>query len=149
MDTRTLLYAEDIPVGAPIELGTHFVTAEAIVEFATAWDPQSIHVDAESAGRSSHGGLIASGLHTLGIFQRLAVLHAYKGWHVIGGRTLSEVQLPAPVRPGMTLTGTLTVQAITPVRPDRAVATLHGDLSHGEQTVLSLVCDAFVRRRPA
>ena len=149
MDSRTLRYAEDIPVGVPLDLGSHLVTAEAIVEFATAWDPQDMHVDADLAARSLHGGLIASGLHTMGIFQRLAVLHAYRDWHVIGGRTLREVQLPAPVRPGATLRGSLTVQTITPVRPDRALATLHGGLSHDGRPVLSLLCDAFVRRRPA
>lgn len=142
-----LMYAEDLPVGEAIDLGTHTVDAAEIIDFASQWDPQSIHVDADFASTAHFGGLIASGVHSLGIFQRLAVRGAYHRWNVIAGRSLREVRLTAPVRPGMTVRGTLLVKSVRNVHPDRALATLDGALLHDGQRVLELLCEAYVARR--
>lgn len=142
------LCAEEVPVGVPIDLGTYAPSAEEIVAFATAWDPLSFHVDPESARGSGFGGLIASGVHTLAIFQRLAVRSAYGHWAVIAGRALRDVRFPAPVRPGMALAGCLVVEEVQLVRPDRALITQRGCLVYGDRTVLTLRCDAYVRRLP-
>ena len=58
-----LLYFEDFPVGESVEYGRVDVTAEAIVEFARQFDPQTFHLD-EEAGREVAGGLIGSGWQT-------------------------------------------------------------------------------------
>ncbi|MFB7757528.1 hypothetical protein ACFC18_49500, partial [Streptomyces sp. NPDC056121] len=65
------LYSEDLPrfVDLRQPLGTHMMTEDDIREFAGQWDPLPIHV-----GDGEHfGGVIASGLHTLCVYQRLAV----------------------------------------------------------------------------
>ncbi|UVC07073.1 MaoC family dehydratase [Rhizobium sp. TH2] len=50
-------------VGEAIEMGTYEFTAERIVEFASQFDPQFFHLDAEKAKNSVLGGLCASGWH--------------------------------------------------------------------------------------
>lgn len=59
--------------GARLEMGSHRFTAGEIIEFATKYDPQRIHVDAEAAGNSVFGGLCASGWHTASIWMKLNV----------------------------------------------------------------------------
>ncbi len=64
---------EDVELGRTLELGTHTFTAEDIVRFASAWDPQAFHVDAAAAKASHFGGLCASGWHTACVWMRLMV----------------------------------------------------------------------------
>ena len=71
------VFAEDLEIGQVIPLGSYSVTEEEIVEFATQWDPQWFHMDKETAGSGVFGGLIASGLHTLSICQKLVVASLY------------------------------------------------------------------------
>lgn len=52
-------------------LGTHEFTADAIIRFATKFDPQPFHLDAEIARHSLLGGLCASGWHTASVWMRL------------------------------------------------------------------------------
>ena len=80
-------HAEDFTVGEECDLGTYEVTEQEVIAFASHWDPQDIHIDpghAETGGR--YGGLIASGLHTLAILQRLQVLGRREHWNVIAGQ---------------------------------------------------------------
>lgn len=49
--------------GTKIEIGSYEFTAERIIEFATKFDPQIFHTDAEAAKDSMFGGLCASGWH--------------------------------------------------------------------------------------
>ena len=86
MTDAPLLYAEDLPVGSTVELGSHAVTLEEMLEFARQWDPQGFHTDPEVAAAGHFGEVIASGIHTLGIYQRLSVEGAVGRWAVIAGR---------------------------------------------------------------
>jgi acyl dehydratase len=140
------LRAEELPVGEEIDLGTYRTTAEEIVDFAAQWDPQPFHTDAAAAAHGYFGGIVASGVHTLAIFQRLAVAGIYRHWDVVAGRALREVQLLHPVRPGDVLRGTVVVTGVEPNRPDRALVTKLGRLTVGESTVMTAVFDSYVRR---
>ena len=44
MATEKLHY-EDFPEGLVIPFGTHHLTREEVIAFATEWDPQDFHVD--------------------------------------------------------------------------------------------------------
>jgi acyl dehydratase len=99
-------YFEDIPVGEEVEFGEWTLTEDEIIEFAEQWDPQPIHVDPEAAAESVHGGIIASGLHTVAIAMRLWVLEWLQDVSNLGARGLSELTWHDPVRPGETLTVT-------------------------------------------
>ncbi len=145
-----LLYAEDLKVGLSISLGSYQTTHSEIIAFAEQWDPQPFHIDDAAAAQGHFGEVIASGVHTLAIFQRLAVLGAYRSWAIIAGRTIQEVQLTSPVRAGTRLHGTLSILEIEVSRHDRALVTKGGSLVQDNgDPVLTLQLQAYVRRRPA
>ena len=56
--------AELYPFDEAVEIGSNTFTAEDIVRFATNFDPQPFHLDAELAKNTLFGGLCASGWHT-------------------------------------------------------------------------------------
>ncbi|MCJ2132486.1 MaoC family dehydratase N-terminal domain-containing protein [Methylobacterium sp. J-026] len=63
-DAEILPFLRDAALGAVRDLGPYPFSAEAIVAFARAYDPQAFHLDPEAARRSHFGGLCASGWHT-------------------------------------------------------------------------------------
>lgn len=141
-------YAEDLTVGEVIELGSHTVSEAELLDFAAAWDPQDFHVDEAVAADGYFGGLIASGVHTMAVYQRLSVLGAYRHWSVIGGRGLRDVRFLLPVRPGDTLTGTMTIDAVELDDRGRGLVTTTGDLLDADgRAVFSLLTEAYLRRR--
>jgi acyl dehydratase len=83
------------------ELGpTEPVTSAAIVEFARQFDPQAFHTDEAAAGRSSFGGLVASGWHTCGLAMRLYVDGVLRRTASLGSPGVEKVRWTRPVRPG-------------------------------------------------
>jgi acyl dehydratase len=52
-----------LQVGEAVEMGSYEFTAESIIAFASKFDPQFFHLDAEKARDSIFGGLCASGWH--------------------------------------------------------------------------------------
>lgn len=141
-----LLDASDMEAGQTFELGTYHVTSQELTEFASRWDPQWFHTDEDAAAHGPYGGLIASGIHTIGIYQRLSV-EAVR-WDAIAGRCLREVRFLRPVRPGDNLTGTTEITAIER-DPDRhrALVTSTGRLinQHGKE-VFSISTEAYIRQ---
>ena len=92
-------YFEDFTVGEGFEAGGYRMTGEEIVEFARRYDPVSFHTD-EAAGRHSvFGGLVASGIHTIAVWNRLRK-DAEDGLVMLVGLGLDELRYPHPVRPG-------------------------------------------------
>jgi acyl dehydratase len=59
--------------GQRTELGSHLFTGEAIIEFASKYDPQRFHIDEKAARDSVFGGLCASGWHTASVWMKLNV----------------------------------------------------------------------------
>ena len=60
-------------VGVERSIGSYTFSAEEIVRFASRYDPQRFHVDADAAARSNFGALCASGWHTASIWMKLNV----------------------------------------------------------------------------
>ena len=120
-DASVRLPAEQIPIGVERKIGSHTVTEDEVLAFGRDWDPQYFHVDAAAAEESDFGGLIASGIHTLAVFQRLSVETVLSGFDIIAGKQLRSVRFLRPVRPGDTLTGSMRVEEIEPAeeRPSR------------------------------
>lgn len=114
------LFADDLLPGRQFALGSHQLTEAEILEFARQWDPLMIHTDPSAAQQTPLGGVIASGLHTLAVYQRLAV-RAFWSEFTGGIGKGFEIHFRRPVRPDTTLTGVLTVQTVSP-RPDRGDA---------------------------
>jgi acyl dehydratase len=112
------------------------------------WDPLRFHVDEDVAQAGAFGGLIASGLHSMAILQRLAVLGLLQDWALIAGRLIANVQMTGPVRPGMTLRGTHRIDAVDPRGPHRSLIYQRLTLWHGDDELLSFDEVVYVARRP-
>ena len=145
-------YFEDFEPGQTLELGSRTVTEEEIVAFGRQWDPQPFHVDPEAAKDSVFGGLIASGWHTGAMWMRLYVDALLDGAASMGSPGIEELRWLAPVRPGDTLTGRLTVLETTPSerRPDRGTVRIRGEMVNQDGvTVMSMTSRGhFGRREP-
>ena len=90
---------EDFPGGTRLISSTHRVTADAIMEFARAFDPQIFHLDPKSAQQTLFGGLAASGWHTAAVSMRLFVDTMDVAGGIIG-MGVDELKWPNAVRPG-------------------------------------------------
>ena len=145
-------YLEDFSAGERIELGSVTVSEEEIVAFAQAFDPQPFHLDAQAAADRGMRTLIASGWHTASLWMRLfaqTILHSANAFASPG---VESLRWTAPVRPGDTLSGSITVTELAPSqrRPDRGTLWVVGEMAnqHGE-TVLQLRTGIRIARRVA
>ena len=144
-------YFEDFEPGQVLELGSHAVSEDEIIEFARRFDPQPFHLDPEAAAASVFGGLIASGWHTGSMWMRLYVDAMLGSVAAQGSPGIEELRWLAPVRPGDTLHGRLTVLDTTPSerRPDRGTVRIRGEMVNQDGvTVLSMVSRGHFGRRP-
>jgi acyl dehydratase len=100
---------EDFSAGRSFPLAEKHVSAEEIVEFASEFDPQPMHLS-EAAGKASIlGGLSASGWHTASMFMRMM----FDGWLARssseGSPGIEFMEWKKPVLAGDTLSGSSTV----------------------------------------
>lgn len=143
-----MILAEDLAVGQIYHIGAYPITESGIIGFASEWDPHPIHCDPIAARASSCNGLIASGIHTLAVFQRLAATSIYSSWEVIAGRRIKDIEFPRPVRGGMVLHGQATVLDNQPCAQERSLVTIAGRLEAEGRTMLTLRVEMYVRRGP-
>jgi acyl dehydratase len=122
------IHAEDLTVGQEIPFGTWTLSEQDIVDYARVWDPLPMHTDPVRAAEGPFGGVIASGLQTIAVYQRLIVDALWSNAMGKAGRGF-DLRFLAPVRPGTTLTGAARVVEINP-RPERgdALVTLQSRL---------------------
>jgi len=146
------LYFEDFRPGQVVELGSHTVTEDEIVDFARQFDPQPFHVDPEAAKESDFRGLIASGWHTGAMWMRLYVDSLLGAASGQGSSGIEELRWLVPVRPGDTLSARLTVLEVlvSERHPDRGTVRLRGEMvNQAGATVMSMVSRGrFARRGP-
>lgn len=64
---------DDLEIGERRELGSYRFTADEIIAYASIFDPQPFHIDAEAAKHSSFGALVASGWHTAAVWMMLMI----------------------------------------------------------------------------
>jgi acyl dehydratase len=145
--TDETLYADDLKAGDVFELGSYTVTEQEIVEFASAWDPQFFHVDAQAAADGLFDGLIASGIHTMAVFQKLSVAGFWGRSATIAARGMRDVRFVRPMRPATFLTGRLTVDEVRHRDTGRSLVTVSGVLEGPAGPVLTLQLDAYLARR--
>jgi len=127
------------------------LSAEEIVEFATAYDPQPFHVDPEAAAAGPFGGLIASGWQTAALSTRLMVKHYFPAGGSLGSPGIDALRWPKPVRPGDQLRLRVTVRSTRPSgsRPERGVLASYVEmLDAAGDTVFSCECVNLMRRQP-
>ena len=116
---------EDIVIDEVFPLGSHTFAAEEIIRFATLYDPQYFHLDAEAAKHSHFGGLVASGWHTVSVGHRKMVdalfaeeerLRALGKEPGVSGPSpgVNSMDFKVPVRPGDTVRYELVVTGKRP-----------------------------------
>jgi acyl dehydratase len=95
-------YFEDLVIGQAEESGPLTVERDAMLAFASQYDPQYFHADPEAAKRSSFGGLIASGIYTMALWRKLDHEIAHDiAW--ICGIAWDDVRFPKALRAGDTI----------------------------------------------
>ncbi len=144
-------YLEDFSVGERRRLGTTLVAEADVIRFATEFDPQSFHIDAEAAKHSIYGSVIASGWHTCAMTMRVLVDSYLKESASMGSPGIDELRWLKPVRPGDTLTVFSTAEEIvfSKSKPDRGILTSVTEVEnqHGE-LVLTMRGKSMMKRRP-
>ncbi len=143
-------YFDDIEIGHSESLGSYTLSAENIVEFAEKWDPMPFHVNQDNCEASIHGGLIACGVHLLGI--RMILTHNMEALEaVVASFGYDDVRFKAPARPGDTLSlfAEWTEMRESNSRPDCGIAKLFYRLGNQDgETVLSHFDNLLIRKRP-
>jgi acyl dehydratase len=144
----TGLYAEDVVVGEEVVLGAYSFTAGQIIAFGERFDPLPFHTDPDYAASTEFGGLIASGAHTMAVFQRLAVDAVWSRFERVVGRRMAFRML-RPVRPGNTLSGTLRWEGVKLRDDGRAVVEMSAELVDEQgRPVFAVAGDVVITRRP-
>jgi acyl dehydratase len=151
--TRKTWAFEDFVEGMSIDLGAKEVTAAEIVEFASEFDPQPMHLD-EAAGKESIlGGLSASGWHTCSMFMRLFCDAVLLDSTSQGAPGVDHIKWRRPVLAGDRLTGHTTVVASRPSksRPSLGLVTLRSELfnQRGEAVLQLENTGMFLKRGAA
>lgn len=144
---RPAVFADDLAVGDRVELGEHLVERAELLEFACRWDNQWFHTDEAAAQHGHFGDVIASGIHTLAILQRLTVQAIYGDWAVVAGRELESVRFLEAVRPEDVLTGSIEITDIK-LGQSRGRVTMRGQLvnQHGTPVLSSDLTIVMFRR---
>jgi acyl dehydratase len=144
-------YFEDYVPGACYAFDdTVTVDQDAVIAFATEFDPQSFHTDPAAAASGPFGGLIASGWHTSALMMRLFATHYLSTTASLGGPGVDELRWLVPVRPGDTLRLRATVLDARRSRskPDRGLVTTRAELLNQERTpALTLTVLNLLRAR--
>jgi acyl dehydratase len=142
---------EDYLPGETYEFGHATMSEEEIVAFATAYDPQRIHVDSEWAATGPFGGLIASGMQTMAVCMRLYVDHYISQVASLASPGLDELRFTKPVRPGDVLHIRVTVDSarLSRSKPDRGLVHTSIDVrNQDDDPVLTFKAMNFFATRP-
>lgn len=126
---------QDFYPGQVIEVGSYLVSRQEILEFARQWDPQALHMDEEAAQNGLFDGLVASGIHTLGIAVRLMADNILKGSESLASPGVPSLKWPHPVRPGDRLSLRVDVNAArrSKSKPDWGIVDWRWRLFNQEQ----------------
>ncbi len=132
---------EDFTPGRRFALGPKTVSAEEIVEFATEFDPQPMHVDEEAGRASILGGLAASGWHTSAMLMRMMIDSYLLSSRSEGAPGIDIMEWRKPVLADDTLSGHSTVLEARPLRsrPGIGIAKFRHELSNQKG---ELVCSS-------
>ena len=146
------LYFDDLVLGEEHPAGTYAVTREAIVAFASEWDPQPFHVDEAAAEASIFGGLTACSAHIFAIFCITS-----QRWQsgvvqmAVAGLGFDEMRMHRPVFAGDVLSCYSIVHALrdSGSRPECGIVTYRTELrNQAGETVFSILATSMMARRP-
>jgi acyl dehydratase len=148
----TMLYFEDLQLGARFNTPEHTVTADEIVEFGRRYDPQPFHTDAAAAQATFFGGLVASGWHTAAVSMGLMVRGEMGLDGGVVGQAVEGLRWPRPVKPGDRLRVVMEVVGLEPhpQRPGFGNLRLRcRTLNQDGKAVQEMTALLLIARRPA
>jgi acyl dehydratase len=151
MHMSAKIYWEDFFVGRVFDLGTREVTREEIIEFARNYDPQPFHIDEVAAKQSIYGGLIASGLHTCAMLNRMMVDGMARNAVSMGSPGIDNLRWLKPVRPGDTLRAQIVIMETraSTSKPDRGVIKTKSEVfNQKNELVMTMEAVGMYGRRP-
>lgn len=143
-------YFEDFSEGDVIRTRGQTITESAIIDFASKYDPLPFHLNAEEAEDSLFEGLVASGLHTLVLCNRMVAEHFYQDAKIMGGPGLEKVEMTRPVRPGDTISVEIVIDEKIPSEsePDRGLVKVRQTCyNQDNEVVLETISLPFFKRR--
>lgn len=141
---------EDFEVGASIPLGSKHVTAEEIVDFASEFDAQPMHLDEEAGKTSILGGLSASGWHSCAMLMRMICDAFLLDSTCQGAPGVDFAKWKRPVLAGDTLGGqsVITAKRLSQSRPKLGFVTFRYELfNQNGEAVLEMQNTAMFLRR--
>ena len=145
-------YWEDFPVGNVREFGAYEVTREAVLAFASQFDPQPFHLDDDAAKAALFGALSASGWHTCAMAMRMMCDDYLLESSSLGSPGIDNLRWSKPVFPGDTLSVRLTVLEARPMRSRPQVGLVQSQwevMNQQRVVVLSMTgWGMFGRREP-
>lgn len=142
---------EDYKSGAVYLFGAIDVTEAEIIAFATRYDPQPMHVDADAAKNGPYGGLISSGWMTIGLMMRLLVLHYVSTCAALASPGFDEIRWLRPLRPGDRLSLRVSIEEtrVSRSKPDRGlVSILMEGIGQDGMTIAQARGTGMMLRRP-
>ena len=143
-------YWEDVAVGETTRSRELTVDGVDMVAFATKYDPQFFHADAEAAKDSLFGGLIASGIYTAALW-RILDHEANGDIAFVCGVQWDDVRWRKAVRAGDRLVASSECLSKRPSasRPGVGLAVLRHALTNQDgDTVFSFDSTDLIYRRP-
>lgn len=132
---------EDFVEGGTIDLGARDVTAEEIIEFASEFDPQPMHLDEEAGRNSILGGLSASGWHSCAMFMRMMCDGFLLDSTSQGAPGLDYVRWRKPVLAGDTISSrsVVTAKRASASRPGLGFVTVRHEVTNQRgETVMEM-----------
>lgn len=147
-DTPLSLYLDDLTVGDCFTSEEHALDEAQILAFATQFDPQPFHLDAQAAKHTLFQDLAASGWHTSAITMKLLVSSFPLGGGIIGAG--GHIEWPRPTRAGDTLHVISKILDIVASRskPDRGIVTVEcRTLNQNDEVCQHLVTKLMVMRK--
>lgn len=132
---------EDFTEGMVLDLGEKHVTAGEIVEFASEFDFQPMHLDEEAGKASLLGGLAASGWHSCAMLMRMMCDSFLLDSTSQGSPGIDTLRWKKPVLAGDTLKGRATVLSarVSSSRPGLGFVTVRYDIANQRgETVLEM-----------
>jgi acyl dehydratase len=147
-------FFEDFSPGLSEPYGSVLISEAELLCFAAEFDPQPMHLDAQSEQAKLIGGLIASGWYTCAVNMRLMadgfLLSAGSG---LGSPGIDRVAWLRPVRPGDVLTGRFKVMGrkASQSKPDRGFVRFLFTLSNqaGDHVLMQENLIMMMRRDPS
>ncbi len=150
--TEIKYYWEDFVPGEEVHFGAYPVTREEIIEFASEYDPQLMHIDEEAAKKTFVGGLCASGWHTCAMGMRMMCDNYLLQSASMGSPGLDDSKWRAPVRPGeiLSMTRVCLERRVSKSRPEMGLTLLRHTMTnqHGEVKMIIEGNLMFARRTP-